>query len=94
MQLRFAEIDKKVQTYMKQLQDTRNPDPLSWTEDIRAKIDGAGSSTGFLSDYKNVCAIDRYRLCATTSDAFPEATCADRAEMKALAWKNMGYILA
>ena len=99
IQLSFKEVDTKALIYMKKLQDTRNPVVTSWTEDIRKTIrwyrENGTTSTGFVDNYMSACNIATFvKFCAETTNFFPETTCTDRAEMKARAWENMGYILA
>lgn len=89
MQLSFQEIDRDVEKYMKELQDTRNPDMTSWNENIRLE------SAVWGDKYSAVCSTASFReYCAATTDFFPESTCRDRANAKTQAWTNMGYILA
>lgn len=89
MQLSFQEIDRDAEKYMKELQDTRNPDMTSWNENIRLE------SVVWGDKYSAVCSTASFReYCATTTDFFPESTCRDRANAKTQAWTNMGYILA
>ena len=99
IQLSFRDVDTKALAYMKKLQDTRNPVVTSWTEDIRKTIrwysENGTTATGLVDEYASACSTATFvKFCALTTDFFPETTCIDRAEMKARAWENMGYILA
>lgn len=38
IQLTFEEIDKDAEKWMKKLQDTRNPNIISWTDEIYKKV--------------------------------------------------------
>lgn len=92
MWLEFNEIDKDAILWTKELQKQREKDPLKWSEDIQKKV--YDNTDSLRNRYLNVCAITEWKDCAVSTDFHPETTCNDRAEAKAAAWRDMGYILA
>lgn len=101
----FAEIDTKVESYMRELQDCRQKDSVLWTEDIREKISGKWDKSGFADLYTQVCDLTNIQLIVwdtlpenkekliQTTHVFPIDACRQKAIQKTIAWTNMGYIL-
>ncbi len=92
MWLEFNEIDKDALLWTKELQKQREKDPIKWSEDIQRKV--YNNTNSLVKRYLDACHIKEWNDCALTTNFYPETTCKDRAEAKAAAWKNMGYILA
>lgn len=90
VQTDFAKIDQDAMKWAEKLQDTRNTNIESWILDIRKMTEE------YRKKYIAVCDISLFQKACnpTGSDVFPETICQDLARQKALAWENMGYILA
>ncbi len=99
----FAEIDKDALSYMCDLREMREKDPMKWTEDARKKIEITGNeeNLSFAERYNAVCSFsfiaDRINTPEKewigTTETYPQSICQRIAVTKAQAWSNMSTIL-
>ncbi len=99
----FEEIDKDALSYMCDLREMREKDPVKWTEDARKKIEVTANeeSSSFGERYLEVCNFtyiaDRIntkeKVWIKNTETYPQSICIKLAEAKAQAWTNMANIL-
>ncbi len=96
VQLAFNKVDTDISKYMKQLQKTREPDPIKW-------IDTINSCTNTIQKiYSQICEFgalesklneDKTKPYITTTNAYPQVLCGELANRKIAWWQYLQKIL-
>lgn len=99
----FNTVDENIKEYMKsKLWESREKDATKWLENIRVCVNGlGGTGTGIAQIYQNICAFGTLesllntgsnKKYIVTTNAYPQALCQARANMKTQGWLYLAHI--
>ncbi len=96
VQISFNKIDTDITKYMRQLQKTREADPVKWVESINScteKIQGIYSQICGFGTLESKLNENKDKLHITTTNAYPQTLCSDLASKKIAWWQYLQKIL-